>query len=126
MLAAARWHAQQRGVTNVEFLHRDFRRPMLGPGLADAVISQYALHHVTDAEKATVLAAIHRVLRPDGLFYLEDDTFNFPPGELEQRVPEIHAQWEHEFGATRGQYFREILVGQDLSTRRTGRTYALC
>jgi ubiquinone/menaquinone biosynthesis C-methylase UbiE len=59
MLAAARWHAQQRGVTNVEFLHRDFRRPMLGLGLADAVISQYALHHVTDAEKATVLAAIH-------------------------------------------------------------------
>jgi ubiquinone/menaquinone biosynthesis C-methylase UbiE len=80
MLAAARWHAQQRGVTNVEFLHRDFRRPMLGPGLADAVISQYALHHVTDAEKATVLAAIHRVLRPDGLFYLEDDTFNSHQG----------------------------------------------
>lgn len=113
MLAAARWNAQQRGVTNVEFLQRDFRMLMLEPGLADAVISQYALHHITDAEKATVLAAIHQVLEPDGLFYLEDDTFNFPPVELEQRVPEIHAQWEQEFGAIRGQYFRETLVGED-------------
>jgi ubiquinone/menaquinone biosynthesis C-methylase UbiE len=113
MLAAARRNAQQRGVSNIEFLQCDFRRLMLEPGLADAVISQYALHHVTDAEKATVLAAIHRALRPKGLFYLEDDTFNFPPVELEQRVPEIHAQWEQEFGPMRGKYFREILVGDD-------------
>jgi ubiquinone/menaquinone biosynthesis C-methylase UbiE len=113
MLAAACEYARQRGVTNVEFLQRDFRRLMLEPGLADAVISQYALHHITDAEKATVLAAISRVLKPDGLFYLEDDTFNFPPVELERRVPEIHVQWEQEFGATRGRYFRETLVGED-------------
>jgi ubiquinone/menaquinone biosynthesis C-methylase UbiE len=113
MLAAARWYAQQRGVTNVEFLERDFRMLMLEPGLADAVISQYALHHITDAEKATLLAGIYQLLQPAGLFYLEDDTFNFAPAELEQRVPEIHAQWEQEFGPARGQYFRETLVGED-------------
>ena len=113
MLAAARWYSRHRGVTNVEFLRRDFRMLRLEPGLANAVISQYALHHVTDPEKATVLAAIHRVLAPDGLFYLEDDSFNFSPGELEQRIPEIHRQWELEFGSTRGRYFRETLVGED-------------
>lgn len=79
MLVAARRYAQRHGVTNLEFLQADFRHLVLVPGIADAVISQYALHHISDAEKATVLASIHTILRPDGLFYMEDDTFNFPP-----------------------------------------------
>jgi len=43
-------------------------------GLADAVVSAYALHHLSTAEKLQVLRAAHGLLRPGGWFLNADLT----------------------------------------------------
>jgi SAM-dependent methyltransferase len=48
----------------------DFSQPDLGAGSFDAVHAMNCLLHVPNAELPSVLAAIARLLRPGGLFYL--------------------------------------------------------
>ena len=56
---------------------------------------------------------IYSTLKPRGIFLLQDDSFNFPPEELKDRIPEIYAQWEGYFGATDWEIMKRELAGDD-------------
>lgn len=47
----------------------------LPEGSVDLVVSNYALHHLTDPEKAALVARAHRWLRPGGRFVVADMMF---------------------------------------------------
>ena len=47
------------------------------------------------------------------LFYLGDDSFNFPPQEIDVRVPQMYAQWEQRFGREKWEIMKRELAGDD-------------
>ncbi len=113
MLASARRSLTDLNIRNVELVHSDFREFDVGYKVADAVMSNYAIHHVPDADKEEVFRRIHATLRPGGIFRLEDDSFNFPREEFGERVPEFMTQWEHHFGPEGWKSMKEKLAGDD-------------
>ena len=113
MLASARRSLTDLDIRNVELIHSDFRAFDVGFEVADAVMSNYAMHHVPDGDKAEVFRLIHATLRPGGIFRLEDDSFNFPRHEFRERVPEIMTQWERHFGPAGWKFMKEKLAGDD-------------
>ena len=44
---------------------------------------------------------------------MEDDSFNFPQEEFEERVPEIMTRWERHFGPEGWNFMKEKLAGDD-------------
>jgi SAM-dependent methyltransferase len=52
----------------------------------DAVVSRHALHHLPDFWKAIALERIARLLRPGGVFFLQDLVYSFEPREAEQAI----------------------------------------
>jgi putative AdoMet-dependent methyltransferase len=98
-IAAARRNAEAAQVSNVEFIQSDFRHFDIGPERVDVVITIAAFHHISNEEKAALLSRVSQVLKPGGLFYFDDDTFNFPPEQFEQRAAEIRQEWERRFGS---------------------------
>ena len=113
MLASARRSLTDLDIGNVELIHADFRKFDVGFEVADAVMSNYAIHHVPDFDKEEVFRRILGTLRPGGLFRLEDDSFNFPREEFNERVPEIMTQWERHFGPEGWEFLKEKLAGDD-------------
>ncbi|MXY47737.1 MAG: class I SAM-dependent methyltransferase [Gemmatimonadetes bacterium] len=113
MLASARRSLTDLEIGNIELIHADFREFDVGFELADAVMSNYAIHHVPDVGKEEVFRRVHATLRSGGIFRLEDDSFNFPQEEFEERVPEIMTQWECHFGPEGWKFLKEKLAGDD-------------
>ena len=113
MLAAARKHLSNLDIKNVELIHSDFREFDVGIEVADAVMSRAAIHHVPDGDKREVFRRIHATLRPGGIFGLQDDSFNFPQEEFEDRVPQIITDWEKHFGPEGWKFMKEKLAGDD-------------
>ncbi len=113
MLASAKRSLTNLDIRNVELIRSDFREFDVGFEVADAVMSNYAIHHVPDVGKERVFRRIHSTLRPGGVFRLEDDSFNFPREEFEKRVPEIMTQWERHFGPEGWKFMKENLAGDD-------------
>lgn len=113
MLASARRSLTDLDIRNVELIHSDFRAFDVGFEVADAVMSNYAVHHVPDGDKEEVFRRTQATLRPGGIFRLEDDSFNFPREKFEERVPEIMTQWERQFGPEGWKFMREKLAGDD-------------
>lgn len=113
MLASARRRLLAQEIHNVKLIHADFRMFDVGIEVADAVMSSYALHHIHDIDKRVVFRRIYETLRPGGVFSLEDDSFNFPRTELENRVPEIMVEWEEHFGPKAWQFMKTRLAGDD-------------
>lgn len=74
MLANARRHAQELGLSNVDFAEGDITNLKgLEDGSADAVISTVALHHLPDlAHLRAAFREVNRILRPGGALYLVD------------------------------------------------------
>jgi SAM-dependent methyltransferase len=70
MLAAAAGFIRGRGVGNVEFRQADAEALPFGDAEFDAVSCRIAPHHFPDP--ARFVAEVARVLRPGGLFLLED------------------------------------------------------
>ena len=64
MLKAAREHAAQAGVANVEFVHGDAQVHDLGAGIYDAAYSRFGVMFFADPVAA--FANIHRSIRPGG------------------------------------------------------------
>lgn len=74
MLKKARKKAEERGVTNVEFgrgRFRDLEAEFDLPSV-DLVVSNFAMHHLSDDEKADAVDEILRVLAGDGRVVLGD------------------------------------------------------
>lgn len=113
MLASARRSLTDLDIGNVELIQADFREFDVGFEVADAVMSNYAIHHVPDGDKEEVFRRILATLRPGGVFRLEDDSFNFPREEFEERVPEIMTQWERHFGSEGWKFLKDKLAGDD-------------
>ncbi len=57
MLAQAREKAAERGLTNVEFGEGRFRAPNYD-GEVDIVVSNFAMHHLSDAEKREAIETV--------------------------------------------------------------------
>ncbi len=75
----------------VEWVVADFRSlpaEVLAPHRFDAVVSSYALHHLTREEKVTALGGIVRALAPGG-WLLNADLVVARSDEIEARIQEI-------------------------------------
>ncbi|WP_255167263.1 class I SAM-dependent methyltransferase [Natrononativus amylolyticus] len=77
MMEEARAKAEDEGLENVEFEHGTFREPAYD-GPADVVVSNFAMHHLSDAEKREaidVIAALEprKFVLGDIMFFGEPD-----------------------------------------------------
>lgn len=63
------------GMTNLEALAASIEALELAPGSLDLVVSNYAMHHLRDAEKARVLSRALLWLRPGGRLVIGDMMF---------------------------------------------------
>jgi len=75
MLDRARAKAGERGVETVTFGRGTFRDPdgtVDLPETVDLVVSNFAMHHLDDGEKADAIAVIRDLLADDGRFVLGD------------------------------------------------------
>jgi ubiquinone/menaquinone biosynthesis C-methylase UbiE len=70
MLEAAEEHAQRRGVANLEFRLADAEELPFDDGSFDLVTCRIAPHHFGDVSR--FVREVARVLRPSGIFLLED------------------------------------------------------
>jgi len=67
--------AARDGLANVSTEVSDLREFQLPPGSVDLVVSSYALHHLTDADKRVLVARAARWLRPGGRLVIADMMF---------------------------------------------------
>ena len=77
--------------SRVRFAVADFRElpaDLCAPGSLDAVVSAYALHHLTGAEKRDLIARALPWLRPQGWFLNADLTRAAAPA-VEQRIQQL-------------------------------------
>lgn len=64
--------AQRQGLEGVITRHSPIERLSLPPASVDLVVSNYALHHLRDADKGELLASVRRWLRPGGHLVVGD------------------------------------------------------
>lgn len=76
------------------FLHANVIADPL-PGLFDAVISSYVIHHITHAEKATLFTRVAEQLKPGGMFVNLDQ---FSVGDAAGDAA-LRAEWERDVRA---------------------------
>jgi ubiquinone/menaquinone biosynthesis C-methylase UbiE len=112
-VALARERLSAADIQNVSIIQSDFRSFSIDEGVANSLVSIAALHHVCDSDKVVVFDRIYETLKPGGVFYLEDDSFNFQRGKLGTLTPEIHAQWERQFGRANWTILKDELAGDD-------------
>lgn len=86
MLAAARHRVAEAGLRDVHFHYAGFLTYEHAGEAADVVVSQYALHHLPDFWKMPALLNIAAMLRPNGMFYLEDVVFSFSEDTYSENV----------------------------------------
>lgn len=67
--------AAEQGVENVEVLAHPIETLDMAPASLDLVVSNYALHHLRDADKARLLERSHRWLKPGGRIVIGDMMF---------------------------------------------------
>lgn len=76
MLNRLEEHAAERGIGNVEAVVADMRVLPFDDHSFDVVVSNYAFHHLVDADKALALSEARRVLRPGGRLVVCDMMFS--------------------------------------------------
>jgi ubiquinone/menaquinone biosynthesis C-methylase UbiE len=76
MLDRLEVHAGEQNVENVTAVVADMRRLPFEDDSFDVVVSNYAFHHLVDAEKALALAETRRVLVPGGRLVVCDMMFS--------------------------------------------------
>ncbi|MGH9170885.1 MAG: class I SAM-dependent methyltransferase [Acidimicrobiales bacterium] len=68
-------NARQAGVSNVEGRAVPIERLDFAPGSIDVVVSNYALHHLRDGDKAETVRRVYGWLKPGGRFVIGDMMF---------------------------------------------------
>lgn len=53
------------------------------------MVSTFVLHHLPDFWKLVGLKNVWNMLKPDGLFYLADLIYTFPPDDYEKAINEM-------------------------------------
>lgn len=92
MLAAAR--ERFAAVDEVEVVGHDLDLPLPDSwGRFDAVVSSFAIHHCTDARKATLYADVAACLEPGGMFLNLE--------HVASPTPELHRQFMEAIGSRR-------------------------
>jgi ubiquinone/menaquinone biosynthesis C-methylase UbiE len=75
MVRALHSRAQEQGVRNLEVLALPIEDLALPAESVDLIVSSYALHHLRDPDKARLVAAAARWLRPGGRLVIADMMF---------------------------------------------------
>ena len=87
MLHHARQKAKTAGVAGcIEFYHSGFLTYDHQAAPVDFIVTQAALHHLPDFWKAVALLRIASMLKNNGIFYLWDTVFSFPPTDYQTRI----------------------------------------
>jgi len=86
MLATLQKEADNRGLTNIETLVADLATVELPAGRADLIVSSYALHHLTDADKLALISRAPKWLRPGGRLVIADMMFGRGGTAEERRI----------------------------------------
>ena len=86
MLTYAQNKAQKAGANTVKFHRAGFLTYKHEGNLADVVVAKNALHILPDFWKMTAFLKIAALLKPQGVFYLRDAIFSFPPIEYETAI----------------------------------------
>jgi SAM-dependent methyltransferase len=68
--------ARELAITNVSVVVADARNLPMPSSLIDLALSNYCLHHLSDADKLVALHELARVLRPGGTLVVGDMMFN--------------------------------------------------
>jgi len=93
MLDRAREKADERGVEAVTFGHGTFRDPretVALPSSVDLVVSNFAMHHLDDGEKADAVETVAALLADGGRFVLGDViVFDEADVSVEYYSPEV-------------------------------------
>jgi ubiquinone/menaquinone biosynthesis C-methylase UbiE len=79
MLEYAKSKALAKGLQNLDFIQAGFLSYAHRGEQFDAVVSQFALHHLPDFWKLIALKNLHCFLKTGGKFYLRDIVFSFNP-----------------------------------------------
>ena len=72
MIERMQARATAEGITTVRGVATPIERLTLPPASVDLVITNYALHHLVDADKAKIVTAAFGWLRPGGQFVISD------------------------------------------------------
>lgn len=101
MLAYARGKADKASVTNIAFHHAGFLTYIHEEPSVDAIVTTFALHHLPDFWKGIALKRMHRLLKPEGKFFLRDVVMS------EYNALENIAYFIAKQGETGGDFLRE-------------------
>jgi ubiquinone/menaquinone biosynthesis C-methylase UbiE len=86
MLAVLRGRARQCRVHDVSAIVADIARFELAPNSVDLVVSSYALHHLTDRQKADLLRRVRTWLRPGGRIVIADMMFGRGSSRRDRKI----------------------------------------
>lgn len=86
MLERLRASASTRGIANVEARTADLATLHLPYRSVDVIVSNYALHHLTDSEKSALLVRAHAWLRPGGRLVVADMMFGRGGSARDRRI----------------------------------------
>ena len=73
-------------LSNVTVTHCDISQLRIAPGSVDVVLTNYALHHLDNLEKAELVTRVQRWLRPGGRFVIGDMMFGRGLTRRDRRV----------------------------------------
>ncbi len=85
MLAKARHNAEHRHATGLTFHHAGFLS-FEPEGQFDVIVSNFALHHLSDFWKQTALLRVAGMLKPEGQLFIRDVVFSFAPANYEHAI----------------------------------------
>ncbi|HOF87890.1 MAG TPA: class I SAM-dependent methyltransferase [Armatimonadota bacterium] len=103
MLAVARRKADAAGVTGATFRQGGFLTYTHDGPPADVLVSMAALRHLPDFWKLVGLRRLAGMLRDDGLCYLMDTVYSFPPPDYARFMAETVARFARNAGEEFGQ-----------------------
>ncbi|WP_026732387.1 class I SAM-dependent methyltransferase [Fischerella sp. PCC 9605] len=92
MLTYAQHKAQKSGAINIKFHQAGFLSYKHEGDLANFLVTKASLHILPDFWKMVAFLRMASMLKPNGVFYLRDAIFSFPPAEYETAIDETIEQ----------------------------------